>query len=197
MYKRLLRNVIRSVLTLLCILSLALPAWAAESGPGSDTGVTVVTTKKASGKTTSEDTAAGKNETGENTDAQSRVITCGTGEAVKTDGAAKQTESSSKESGTKGASLGMFTTTGYCNCDQCSGGHNLTYSGTVPKARHTVSADLSVFPLGTRLMIGSVVYTVEDMGSSVKGNRLDIYYDDHDAAIAHGTKTEEVFAVES
>ena len=41
-------------------------------------------------------------------------------------------------------SLGLFTVTGYCGCDRCSGGHNLTYSGTVPKANHTLSAYQSV-----------------------------------------------------
>lgn len=95
----------------------------------------------------------------------------------------------------QGQSLGKFTTTGYCNCGKCSGGHSLTYSGTVPKANHTISADLDLFPIGTKLMINDVVYTVEDMGSSVDGHWLDIYYDDHGQAVAHGKKTEEVFAI--
>lgn len=181
MNKRDFHNTFRLFLTLICILSLSLPVWAAESGPGSDIGVTIVTT----GKSTEEDA-----------DAQSQVITCGTGEASETGAVSRQPEAAPKESGSKGASLGMFTTTGYCNCSECSGGHSLTYSGTVPKANHTVSADLSVFPIGTRLMIGDVIYTVEDMGSSVKGNWLDIYYDNHDAAVAHEMKTQEVFSVE-
>lgn len=95
----------------------------------------------------------------------------------------------------QGRSLGNFITTGYCNCEKCSGGHSLTYSGTVPQAGRTISADLTLFPLGTRLIIGDVVYTVEDMGSSVNGHRLDIYYDEHAQAVAHGMKTEEVFAL--
>ncbi|MEG0565647.1 MAG: 3D domain-containing protein, partial [Hungatella sp.] len=69
--------------------------------------------------------------------------------------------------GKKGSSLGQFTTTGYCNCSRCSGGHNLTFSGTVPKAAHTISADLGVLPIGTKVMINDVVYTVEDMGAGV------------------------------
>lgn len=96
-----------------------------------------------------------------------------------------------------GESLGMFTTTGYCNCEKCnSGGHALTYSGTVPKAEHTISADLSLYPIGTRLMIGDIIYTVEDKGTHVSGNWIDVYYDDHDDAWNHGLKTEEVFLVE-
>ncbi|MCC8026799.1 MAG: 3D domain-containing protein [Clostridium sp.] len=93
-------------------------------------------------------------------------------------------------------SLGTFKITGYCNCEICSGGHNLTYSGTVPTPNHTVSADLSRYPLGTKLKVGGTVYTVEDMGSSVNGNTLDIFYSSHEEALAKGTYTAEVFLVE-
>lgn len=134
-------------------------------------------------------------------DGASRVITCGTGEeafatdsVVVTGDAAKP--QASGESPKQGKSLGMFTTTGYCNCSQCSGGHSLTYSGTVPQAGHTLSADLDLFPIGTRLMINGTIYTVEDMGSSVDGHKVDIYYASHEEAVAHGTKQEEVFMVE-
>ena len=95
----------------------------------------------------------------------------------------------------QGESLGMFSTTGYCNCSKCSGGHSLTYSGTVPTSNHTLSADLDRFPLGTKLMINGVIYTVEDKGSGVHGNLVDIYFDSHDQALAHGLRTAEVFAV--
>lgn len=98
--------------------------------------------------------------------------------------------------GEKGESLGMFTTTGYCNCQKCnSGGHALTYSGTVPKANHTISADLDLYPIGTKLMIGDIIYTVEDKGTHVEGSWIDVYYDNHDDAWGHGIKTEEVFSV--
>lgn len=93
-------------------------------------------------------------------------------------------------------SLGRFTITGYCGCEQCSGGHNLTYSGTVPTPNHTISADLDYFPLGTKLEIDGIVYTVEDKGSSVNGNILDIFYGSHEEALAKGTYTAEVFLVQ-
>ena len=81
-------------------------------------------------------------------------------------------------------SLGRFTITGYCGCEQCSGGHSLTYSGTVPTPNHT------------RLEIDGIVYTVEDKGSFVNGNILDIYYGSHQEALAKGTYTAEVFLVQ-
>lgn len=168
MRKKHMKTTIRLLLTLLCILSLSLSAWAAEDEA---------------------ETASG----------QSRVITCGAGETAETEGPADmariETTASDSTNGKKGVSLGMFTTTGYCNCEKCSGGHNLTYSGTVPQAAHTISADLSIYPIGTKLMIDDVIYTVEDMGSSVNGNWIDIYYSSHDEAVAHGMNTQEVFTV--
>ena len=107
-------------------------------------------------------------------------------------------ETSNEDSGElpEGVSAGMFTLTGYCGCEKCSGGHMLTYSGTVPTANHTISADLNLFPLGTKLRIGDIIYTVEDKGSAVNGNVLDIYYDTHEEALAKGTYTAEVFVIE-
>lgn len=93
-------------------------------------------------------------------------------------------------------SLGEFTVTGYCGCSKCSGGWGLTYSGTVPTPDHTISADLEQFPLGTKLKINGIVYTVEDKGSSVHGNLLDIFYGSHEEALDNGTYTAEVFLVQ-
>lgn len=93
-----------------------------------------------------------------------------------------------------GAYLGEFKASGYCSCQKCSGGYTKTYSGTTPKANHTISADLNVFPLGTKLVIDGITYTVEDKGSSVNGNRLDIYFASHADALAFGLKTVDVYA---
>lgn len=122
----------------------------------------------------------------------SPVVTCGNGKAAPS----PIKEVTNKNQINKGASLGMFTTTGYCACDECSGGFGLTYSGTVPQANHTVSADISLFPIGTRLIIGDIVYTVEDIGSNVIGEHIDIYYDNHEEAMNHGKQLQEVFTVQ-
>ncbi len=119
----------------------------------------------------------------------SPVITCGAGQSQ----AAPAVEKKEETTTTQWVSLGTFGTTGYCNCSLCSSGFSLTYSGTVPKAKHTISADLSLFPLGTQLRIDDVVYTVEDIGSAVTGRVLDIYYDSHENALAHGWQIKEVF----
>lgn len=100
-----------------------------------------------------------------------------------------------KESVEKGQSLGLFITSGYCTCELCSSGENITFGGTVPQADHTVSADLDLLPLNTKVIINDIVYTVEDKGSSVAGNHIDIYYASHEEAVAHGIQEAEVFLV--
>ena len=81
---------------------------------------------------------------------------------------------------------GRFTTTAYCSCRRCCrGGKNRTKSGTIPQAGHTISADLRVFPPGTKLRINGVVYTVEDSGSGIRGNKLDIFFNSHSQAPAN------------
>lgn len=95
----------------------------------------------------------------------------------------------------KGQSLGLFVTSGYCTCELCSSGESLTFSGTVPQANHTISADLDLLPLNTKVIINDIVYTVEDKGSSVAGNHIDIYYASHEEAVAHGIQEAEVFLV--
>lgn len=102
----------------------------------------------------------------------------------------------SAEAPQEGVSLGIFTTTGYCNCSKCSGGSGLTASGTAPQANHTISSDWNILPAGSRVRIGSMIYTVEDMGSSVDGHKVDIYYSSHEEALAHGIQQAEVFLIE-
>lgn len=94
-----------------------------------------------------------------------------------------------------GNSLGIFSTTAYCRCSICSSGHNITYAGTVPTINHTISADIRKFPLGTKLMIDGTVYTVEDIGSSIVGNKLDIFFGSHQEALEYGVQKVEVFSV--
>ncbi len=97
------------------------------------------------------------------------------------------TEESTKY--TKGTSLGIFQITGYY-------GNGKTNSGTWPKADHTIAADTTILPMGTKVFINHTVYTVEDIGSAVKGNLIDIYYNSYEEAFgvtALGHRFAEVF----
>lgn len=93
----------------------------------------------------------------------------------------------------KGKSLGKFNLTGYCSCTICTKGTGITYSGKMVSPNHTVAADLSVIPLGTFIIIEGTedsstldkydgVYQVEDKGSGVKNNHIDIYQPTHEMA---------------
>ena len=92
-----------------------------------------------------------------------------------------------------GESLGTFTITAYCGCTKCSGGSNLTATGTVPAQGRTIAADPSVLPYGTKVVIGGIVYTVEDCGSGVRGNHIDIFFATHEQALAFGRRSMQVF----
>ncbi|NBH70805.1 hypothetical protein D3Z51_01935 [Clostridiaceae bacterium] len=107
--------------------------------------------------------------------------------------ASSPAESSQPSGSDSSQSLGVFSISGYCNCDKCSGGSKITYSGKVPQAGHTIAADLTILPLGSRVRIGNTVYTVEDKGSAIQGHKIDIFYDSHEKARAHGRTSQEVF----
>lgn len=106
------------------------------------------------------------------------------------------TPNAASASSRKERSLGIFTISGYCGCNECGSGSGLTYSGTVPQANHTIAADLTILPLGTRVRIGNTIYTVEDKGSSIVGNMIDIFYNHHETAMLHGIQQQEVFLIQ-
>ena len=73
--------------------------------------------------------------------------------------------------------------------------NHFTKSGTAPRPDYTVAADPDVFPLGSRIRIGEIIYLVEDTGASIKGNVVDIYYETHEEAVANGRYEAEVFLI--
>lgn len=97
------------------------------------------------------------------------------------------------------ASLGEFTVTGYCSCEKCCGdfADGITATGTVATEGRTVAADPNVLPYGTEIEIDGRKYVVEDCGSAIKGNQLDLYFDSHEAALQWGVQTKEVFRSEA
>lgn len=95
---------------------------------------------------------------------------------------------------------GQFTLTAYCACPICCGIYSnmenpTTASGTRATAGRTIAADTSVFPFGTKLKINGQIYIVEDTGSAIKGNRIDIYFDSHQAALQFGRQVANVYKV--
>ena len=97
-----------------------------------------------------------------------------------------------------GESLGKVVTSGYCNCSICCGSWSggPTASGVYPKANHTIAVDANnpFVPIGTKVVMNGVEYTVEDTGAFARyGVQFDVYYDNHAAASAHGHQTWEAF----
>lgn len=92
-------------------------------------------------------------------------------------------------------SLGTYKITAYCACAKCCGKTNgITASGTKVQAGRTIAAPKN-FPFGTKLMINGHIYTVEDRGGAIQGNRIDIYFNTHEEALQWGVKYLEVFKV--
>ena len=97
-----------------------------------------------------------------------------------------------------GQSLGNVVTSGYCNCPICSGkwSGGPTASGVMPTENHTIAVDLNnpIVPMGTRIVMNGIEYTVEDTGVFGKfGVAFDVYYDSHSVAWQHGRQTWEAY----
>jgi len=79
--------------------------------------------------------------------------------------------------------------------------YGITYSGIKvkrdDKALSTIAADPDVFPLGTVLFIPGYGYgVVADIGSAIKGRKIDLYFDTKDQVYKEwGKKTVKVFIV--
>ena len=89
-----------------------------------------------------------------------------------------------------------YKITAYCSCAKCCGKTTgRTASGTQATAGRTVAAPAK-FAFGTKLNIGGHIYTVEDRGGAIQGNRIDIYVSSHSAALQWGVKYLPVSVVE-
>ena len=90
--------------------------------------------------------------------------------------------------------IGYFNLTAYCACSSCCGSSTgITASGARVQPKHTIAADTRVLPFGTVVYINGEDYTVEDTGSAIKGNCIDIYFGTHSEAQAFGRGYEGVY----
>lgn len=83
-----------------------------------------------------------------------------------------------------------FTATAYCGCAKCCGkSTGKTAYGTTATAGRTVAMSSS-YSFGTKIEIqGMGTYIVEDRGGAIKGNRIDIFFSNHQKALDFGRKT--------
>lgn len=87
------------------------------------------------------------------------------------------------------------TATAYCSCEICCGewalnrpdGIVYTASGAEAVQGVTIAADWSIYPPGTVLFVeGLGEYIVQDRGGAIKGLKIDVYFEDHEAALQFG-----------
>lgn len=78
--------------------------------------------------------------------------------------------------------------TAYCPCSKCCGSYANGYTATGMKAGYGVAAvDTRVIPLGTKLYVEGYGYCIAaDTGGAIKGNRIDLCYGTHSAALSSG-----------
>lgn len=97
---------------------------------------------------------------------------------------------------TYGKYLGNFKLTSYCACPICCGiwsdGTATTASGTTATEGRTVA--MGGVPFGTKLVIGGLVYTVEDRGTPY--GHVDIYKNNHQDALNFGVQHADVYLAE-
>jgi 3D (Asp-Asp-Asp) domain-containing protein len=94
-------------------------------------------------------------------------------------------------SSTKLKPIGTFEATAYCPCKKCCGENakGITASGTKVQANRTIAVDPKVIPLGSKVHIeGYGDYVAEDKGGAIKGNKIDIFFPDHQSALNFGRK---------
>lgn len=79
--------------------------------------------------------------------------------------------------------------TAYCPCVKCCGkSDGITATGVKAKANHTIAADPKILPYGTEILTSLGEFVVEDCGGAIKGNKIDIFFNDHQEALEFGVK---------
>ena len=90
--------------------------------------------------------------------------------------------------------MGEFKLTAYCPCEECSEGYGrkCAMQGKTACSEHTIAVDTSVINLGTKVKIGGKTYTAEDVGSAIKGDHIDIFFDTHTEVEEFGIQYKDV-----
>lgn len=103
-------------------------------------------------------------------------------------------------------SLGEFKLTAYCSCEICCNGYaynrpvdengnEIVYGaiGEELKEGYSIAVDPDVIPYRSEVIINGKTYKAQDCGGAIKGNRIDVYFEDHNDALEFGVQYKEVF----
>lgn len=104
-------------------------------------------------------------------------------------------QSTNRKSFPKGKFLGYFTLTAYTAGIESTGktpadpDYGITASGSRAENGVTIAVDPNVIPIGSRVYIEGIGYRVaQDVGSAIKGNRIDVFMDRLPSAKEFGVK---------
>lgn len=84
---------------------------------------------------------------------------------------------------------GNYKITFYCPCSKCCGkwADGYTATGTLATQGRTIAVDPKKIPYGSEVYIeGLGWFVAEDCGGAIKGNRIDVFMDDHQKALQAG-----------
>lgn len=98
--------------------------------------------------------------------------------------------------------LGRFEATAYCPCEICSEQWSQpaelkkTAIGVGAYQGNTIAVDPEVIPYGTKLYVEGVgTFIATDCGGAIKGNKLDIYFVNHEDTGKFGRKQVNVYQI--
>ena len=97
--------------------------------------------------------------------------------------------------------MGNFKLTAYCSCSLCCGvwadnrPNGMVYGaiGEELIEGYSIAVDPNVIPYRTEVIINGNTYKAQDCGGAIKGNRIDVYFEDHNDALEFGVQYVEVF----
>lgn len=105
-------------------------------------------------------------------------------------------------------SLGEYKLTAYCSCYKCCDEYALNRpidengneivigaSQEVLIPGYSIAVDPRIIPYGTVVFIDGKEYAAHDCGGAIKGNRIDVYFDEHQEALEFGIQYAEVFTL--
>lgn len=98
-------------------------------------------------------------------------------------------------------SLGEFKLTAYCPCEICCGvwannrPNGIVYGaiGEELTEGYSIAVDPNVIPYRTEVVINGKTYKAQDCGGAIKGNCIDVYFEDHNEALKFGVQYTEIF----
>ena len=102
-----------------------------------------------------------------------------------------------------------FELTAYCACEICCGeyaknrptdenGKPIVYGSTGERltSGYSIAVDPDIIPYGSEVIIDGKVYKAQDCGGAIKGNRIDVFFDNHREALNFGRQTKGVEIIE-